>query len=121
MQKMQQNKIQFFKGALLRQLDAVFRAIEEKREESRKESDAAETETFEICAHAFLREQLYQLCENDRRKLALIREALTKIQRNSYGLCEECGAPIGEKRLRAVPWSKLCLACQNSEERLLAS
>jgi DnaK suppressor protein len=44
-------------------------------------------------------------------------DALQKIRRKSYGLCERCGEPIGEKRLEALPFAKLCIRCQEEEER----
>ncbi|HZO21670.1 MAG TPA: TraR/DksA C4-type zinc finger protein [Steroidobacteraceae bacterium] len=30
----------------------------------------------------------------------------------TYGICEECGNPIGEERLRARPEATLCIDCQ---------
>ena len=35
-----------------------------------------------------------------------IDEALRRIQNDSYGVCEATGQPIGEKRLRAIPWTR---------------
>ena len=45
------------------------------------------------------------------------KEALDKIRRKNYGLCEKCGEPVGEKRLEALPFAKLCIRCQEEEER----
>jgi RNA polymerase-binding protein DksA len=45
----------------------------------------------------------------------LIREvetALTKMDEGFYGLCEECEERISQKRLNAIPWARLCIACQ---------
>jgi RNA polymerase-binding transcription factor DksA len=30
-----------------------------------------------------------------------------------YGICESCGEAIPLPRLKAVPYAKLCLQCQN--------
>lgn len=38
-----------------------------------------------------------------------IEQAIERIQNDTYGICEETGAPIEEKRLRAVPWTRLSL------------
>lgn len=35
--------------------------------------------------------------------------ALARIDNKKYGLCEECGRPIGEERLQAMPWVTLCI------------
>ncbi len=62
--------------------------------------------------------ELYQLlCERDQIKLEQIREALDAIEDKTYGVCEDCGAKIGKKRLIALPFTKLCIECKNEEER----
>lgn len=38
-----------------------------------------------------------------------IDEALRRIEEGTYGRCDECGKPIAMKRLKARPWSRLCL------------
>jgi DnaK suppressor protein len=35
--------------------------------------------------------------------------ALQRIEDGTYGLCAGCGGPIGEERLRAIPWTRLCI------------
>jgi DnaK suppressor protein len=49
-------------------------------------------------------------------RLSMIEDALDRIDRQTYGRCEGCGGPIREKRLAAVPWARLCLACKQEEE-----
>ncbi|MDD2730782.1 MAG: TraR/DksA family transcriptional regulator [Candidatus Portnoybacteria bacterium] len=45
-------------------------------------------------------------------RLAEINLTLKKIDKGTYGQCEKCGQPIGEKRLAAMPEAKFCLKCQ---------
>ena len=45
-------------------------------------------------------------------QLREVKSALAKIESGSYGLCEDCGEPISEKRLQAAPWASYCIACQ---------
>ena len=42
--------------------------------------------------------------------LSDIDEALSKLDKGTYGICEECGRPIGEARLEAMPTARLCIA-----------
>ena len=42
--------------------------------------------------------------------LSDIDEALNKLDNGTYGICEECGRPIGEARLEAMPAARLCIA-----------
>jgi DnaK suppressor protein len=43
--------------------------------------------------------------------------ALAKLDEGTYGSCDACGAPIGSKRLEAMPDSVLCVACAGSQRR----
>jgi DnaK suppressor protein len=44
-------------------------------------------------------------------------EALERLRRGEYGLCQECGDPIAPARLRAVPEATACVLCQDRQER----
>jgi DnaK suppressor protein len=43
--------------------------------------------------------------------LADAERALEKLDEGTYGVCDECGGPIGDERLEAVPWATSCVAC----------
>jgi DnaK suppressor protein len=47
-----------------------------------------------------------------------IDEALAKLEEGTYGRCADCGAEITEKRLRAVPFARRCVTCQEKQEML---
>lgn len=55
-----------------------------------------------------------------RKALHDIDESLRKIEEGSYGICEECGEEIGEKRLKVLPTATLCVICKGNRERLEA-
>lgn len=38
--------------------------------------------------------------------------ALAKVERGTYGLCENCHTPIPRARLRALPYARLCVRCK---------
>jgi DnaK suppressor protein len=50
-------------------------------------------------------------------EVQVLRHALAKFEDGSYGLCEECGQPIGASRLLARPEARLCIICQTRAER----
>lgn len=37
--------------------------------------------------------------------------ALAKLDEGTYGICDSCGNPIAEKRLKAMPDVVLCIEC----------
>lgn len=45
-----------------------------------------------------------------------IDEALNRIQMGTYGCCEGCSGPIEKPRLDALPYSRMCVACQSRTE-----
>lgn len=45
-------------------------------------------------------------------RLREIEDALSRMKNGEYGICTNCGEQIGAKRLQAIPWAALCLACQ---------
>ncbi|MGI9186661.1 MAG: TraR/DksA family transcriptional regulator [Gaiellales bacterium] len=44
-------------------------------------------------------------------------EALKRITDGTYGSCVDCGQPIPDKRLEALPASARCIECQSKSER----
>ena len=45
-------------------------------------------------------------------QLRLIEDALRRLDAGQYGVCQSCDDRIPEKRLRALPWARYCLTCQ---------
>ena len=46
-----------------------------------------------------------------------IEEAIMRLEKGTYGLCEMCGNPIPKERLEALPFTRLDIACQSAEEK----
>ncbi len=40
-----------------------------------------------------------------------VKQAISRIDRGEYGICELCGEPIKKERLEAVPYSSMCVKC----------
>jgi DnaK suppressor protein len=48
-------------------------------------------------------------------KLKDVHAALDKIEKDTYGVCENCGKEIEEKRLKVCPEAKLCIKCNENK------
>lgn len=57
-----------------------------------------------------------QLSARELQKLKFIDEALTKIDEGTFGICEECGEDIAEKRLMINPVFANCVGCSEQLE-----
>lgn len=56
-------------------------------------------------------EVLEGLDEMTRHEVLSIRAALRRMDDGKYGFCADCGAPIGEERLAAMPAASHCIGC----------
>ena len=57
-----------------------------------------------------------QLAELEAKELRQIERALVKIKHGNYGVCEGCQTKIPVARLNALPYSTLCVKCQQEME-----
>lgn len=79
---------------------------EERREGSpfgKREEEA--TETLEL-------EKRLALENRIRQEIASVEHALEKIEKGTYGKCDNCGKPIAPERLEALPQASLCVNCK---------
>jgi DnaK suppressor protein len=54
--------------------------------------------------------------DRERRLIAKITNALDRIDNGAFGICEECGEDISDKRLKARPVTTLCINCKKKQE-----
>ncbi|MFM2125066.1 MAG: hypothetical protein RL328_1517 [Acidobacteriota bacterium] len=80
------------------------------RTEIHIERTAEETEQL---AMASQRAVAVRALDHNSYLLREIHGALERIADGSYGVCLECEMQISERRLRAVPWARHCLPCQD--------
>ena len=57
-----------------------------------------------------------KLRQTDAKILQAIEEALQRIERGTYGVCRDCGEPIAEARLHAIPWTRVCIKCKEKQK-----
>ena len=53
--------------------------------------------------------------------LIALEGALKRIEKGTYGTCEDCGGKIPPKRLEAFLAARLCVACKSKNEKLQRS
>ena len=56
-----------------------------------------------------------KLKQTDAKILQAIEGALRRIEEGSYGICRDCGEPIAEARLTAIPWTRSCISCKEKQ------
>jgi DnaK suppressor protein len=71
----------------------------------------------DVATDTYDREFSVGLASNERQALYELTDALKKIEDGTYGVCEECKSLIAKNRLKAVPYARLCLKCQEKTEK----
>jgi DnaK suppressor protein len=114
---MDKRKIKVYRDRLLERREALFRQVSEAELSSRERDAEATQDPADMAANAYAKELLISMSGNDRKLLGMIDEALARVESGDYGSCVNCGEPVQEKRLEAVPWARHCLRCQDLQER----
>lgn len=65
----------------------------------------------------FDRDFALSLLSSDQDALYEIEEALKRIEKKTYGVCELTGKPIPKARLEAIPWTRFTVGAQAQLER----
>jgi DnaK suppressor protein len=113
---MDSEKLEYFRKLLTERLEVLLGEsggmVNGMREGEDRSGDLADEATVESDQSLLLR-----VHERERYLVVKIHEALDRIENGTYGLCEECGEKISEKRLMARPVTTLCMGCKSSQER----
>jgi RNA polymerase-binding transcription factor DksA len=63
-------------------------------------------------AYAVLQMQRTIIADQLQQVAADMDRVIDKLKKDTYGICDECGQPIGEERLEAITWALRCVRCQ---------
>ena len=91
-------------------------ALRKNRTEANGDLSSMPIHMADIGSDNFEQEFTLSLMENDEDVLQQIEGALERIEENSFGQCEECGAKIPKARLNAIPYAALCVKCASHQE-----
>ena len=78
------------------------------------------TDAADMAVDTLDREMLFSQAGASRRALRAIVEALNRIEEGTFGECERCGGEITIARLKAIPWARYCVGCQEKLEGKLS-
>ena len=91
---------------------AVVRPLQQQMEHNNgRQGDMADQASGNNEVHIHLR-----LKQTDAKILQAIDEALARIEQGTFGVCRDCGEPIAEARLNAIPWTRVCIACKEKQK-----
>jgi DnaK suppressor protein len=114
---MDKKRLDYYRKKLIARRDELLKTIARTEEEGRAADEDPTVDLADKAANSYTKEFLFGMTNVDRSMLALIDEALMRIQKNEYGHCGNCQEEMLPKRLEAAPWAKHCIACQEKKEQ----
>ena len=104
------------KETLLDMKAQVLRGIRDDMKEDREGQKDEGRDTYDVASEERDREINYLLTDRDRGKVQSIDQALERLDEGTYGVCESCEGEITPERLKAMPFTRLCVQCQSERE-----
>jgi len=105
------NSIETYRQMLIEKREQVVSGMGVKFDTIAKMGRVAEEDQAQLSHDEFVSLRLNSL---DYGQLRLVEEALDRVQSGDFGVCLACEQPIPSKRLRALPWARYCVPCQES-------
>ena len=107
---------QHFKDALLKKRTEILgtggiKPLQASMENNTRQGDMADQASGNNEVHIQLK-----LKQTDAKILQAIEDALGRIDEGSYGVCRDCGEPIADARLEAIPWTRSCISCKEKQK-----
>lgn len=106
--------LEFFKKLFLDKQQEIIRASTSRAEDT---IDVSGDEADMIQA-SLIKNVSDQLSKRELEYLRKIDKCIDRIDKGTFGICEECDEAISEKRLKAMPYSVLCISCAEEKELL---
>jgi DnaK suppressor protein len=113
---MDQKKTKAFRERLLQKKQEILEAYNKNKSYGKEADGEATQDIADKAANSYTKEFLFSLSNTERDLLQQVDDALGRIEGRRFGVCASCADEMNLKRLEAVPWARLCLACQEKQE-----
>lgn len=123
--KLNKKELAEFKKLILKRKEEILDGINHISEDTLKKSQKDASGDIsgytyhmaDVATDTYDREFSLGLATNERAQLYELDDALKKIEEGAFGICEGCKSPITKTRLKAVPYARLCVKCQEKKEK----
>ncbi len=114
---MKPDQLEYFRNLLTQRIDQLLndaeKTVSEMTDEHSNLPDITDRASLESDRNFELR-----IRDRERKLMLKLREAINRIDENTFGICELCGGRISDKRLMARPVTTLCINCKKKQEQL---
>ena len=123
--KLNRKELALFRKLILKRKEEIIDDIKHISEDTLKKSQKDASGDIsgytyhmaDVATDTYDREFSLSLASNEHKSLYELDDALKKIEEGTFGICEECKSFIAKTRLKAVPYARLCVKCQEKKEK----
>lgn len=115
--RLPKKELEKYRRLLVEKNNTLSAELAKTRNAEEEATDELTQDIADKAVSSYTREFLYSLNDTERNTLIKIDQALGRIEDGSYGFCLNCGVPMIEKRMNAVPWAPHCVDCQELAEK----
>lgn len=109
------NEYEEIRGNLIDMLEELNDRLGKITDDVKHVTEPPEKDSEEQAIQAENYEVLDFLGNRARSEIAQIKDAISRIDSGHYGICQSCGEPIAEARLKVLPYSDLCIKCASQQ------
>src|ERR1035437_10245761 len=107
--------VQHYKDALLRKRGEILgsggiKPLQASMENNTRQGDMADQASGNNEVHIALK-----LKQTDAKIRQAIEEGTWRVEKGEYGESRDCGEPVSEARLNAIPWTRVCITCKEKQ------
>lgn len=122
--KLNKKELEYYKKLILKLKEGILEEIkcisEDTLRKSQKEASGDISgytyHMADVASDTYDREFSLGLASNERQFIYELDDALKRIEEGAFGTCEVCKSLIAKNRLKAVPFARLCVKCQEKKE-----
>jgi DnaK suppressor protein len=115
--KQNNNSVELFRKKLEAHQREILDLYEHDLKVGQEASDDGTEDIIDRANNSYNREFMFALSDSERQMLLEIEDALERLDGGSFGTCLNCSDEIPKARLRAVPWARYCIDCQEQAEQ----
>ena len=112
---MKKEKVEYFNkllnGRLEKLLSEAEKTVEDMSDDEETFPDPTDRASLESDRNFLLR-----IRDRESKLIVKVKEALERVENDTFGICEVCGEEISEERLKARIVTTLCIDCKTEEE-----
>ena len=122
LKKVFEGKEKEYYDALMHARDVVTRQMQYHAEDaldcSNADNRGVTTHLADVSSDKSRHEMELRMLTEEGNVLQLIEDALQRLNDGEYGLCQDCGEPISEGRLKIRPYAVFCVKCKSRHEQM---